>query len=186
MPLGCDELDLSHLPVRARTTLTFFLAEMSLRAICERIITTPGLDFCTQEIENRDAEVLPLLQELRRQLDEWLEQVPAFLDWSSEPTKGVLSPLAMRMKLLHWFVRFSLFKPLIIRVLHDSASFFPMIEWTLFQEGLQAGFTFIKISTLEHSDIDVIVGKGKSTRSHLAILEICAKPLEGYSLQFVC
>jgi hypothetical protein len=70
----------------------------------------------------------------------------------------VLSPLAMRVKLTYWFVRFSLFKPLILRVLHDSGSLFPMIEWSLFNEGLQAGFTLIKISILEQADVDVLMG----------------------------
>lgn len=158
LPVGCDELDLSHLPVRARTMLLFFLAEMSLKAIGERICTTRNLEFCIQETSNGIVAVLPLFQELRRQLDEWVESVPSFLEWSSEPNKGVRSPLGIRVKLLYWFVRFSLFRPLILRVLHDSSSRFPILGWTLFHEGLHAGLTLINVSISEQSDIDVIMG----------------------------
>lgn len=158
LPLGCDELDLSHLLVRARTTLTSFLAEMSLKSIAERIHTTPGLGFCIQETEKRGAEVSPLLQELRRQLDEWVESVPSFLGWSAKPKQGVSSPLGIRVNLLYWFVRFSLFRPFILRVLHDPSNLFPMLGWSLFHEGLLVALTLIKVSILEISDIDALIG----------------------------
>ncbi|KUJ13613.1 uncharacterized protein LY89DRAFT_785261 [Mollisia scopiformis] len=156
LPLGCDELDLSHLPPRLRTTLTFFLAEMSLKAITERILTTVNLEFYVQDVQTRRVELSPLFQELRRQLDEWIESVPS-LNWSSEPTKGLASPLATRVKLMYWFTRFSLFRPLIKRVLGDSGSMFPMLGWKLLREGLQAGHSLIKVTILEQSDIDVII-----------------------------
>ncbi|KAE9364423.1 hypothetical protein N431DRAFT_474014 [Stipitochalara longipes BDJ] len=158
LPLGCDELDLSHLPIRIRTMLTFFLAEMSLKAIAERIFTTADEEFYVQDIRTGSVDVSPLCHELRRQLDEWVGSVPSFLGWSSELMRGVSSPLGIRVKLMYWFVRFSLFRPLIQRILHDSNSCFPIHGWTLFREGLHAGLNLINVSILEQSDIDVFMG----------------------------
>lgn len=80
LPVGCDELDLSHLLLRLRTMLTLFLAEMSLRAIANGILTTPDLEFCIQDPKTGSVELSPLFQELRRQLDEWIRSVPPFLN----------------------------------------------------------------------------------------------------------
>ncbi len=158
LPLGCDELDLSHLPIRLRTMLTYFLAEMSLKAISERIFTTPDLEFYVQDPRTGSVDVSPLFQELRRQLDEWIASVPSFLGWSPEVMKGLSSPLGIRVKLMYWFVRFSIFRPLIQRILHDPNSLFPIHGWTLFREGLHAGLNLINVSILEQSDIDVFIG----------------------------
>jgi len=138
--------------------LTFFLAEMSLKAIANRIVTAADLEFYIQDPKTGIVELSPLFRELRRQLDEWIASVPSFLDWSPEPTKGISSPLGTRVKLMYWFVRFSLFRTLIKRVLNNSGSLFPILGWTLFREGLHAGLALINVAILEHSDISVIMG----------------------------
>jgi hypothetical protein len=158
LPLGCDELDLSHLPIRLRTMLTYFLAEMSLKAIAERIFKTSDQEFYVQDPRTGSVDVSPLFQELRRQLDEWVSSLPSFLGWSPEAMKGLSSPLGIRVKLMYWFVRFSIFRPLIQRILHDPNSLFPIHGWTLFREGLHAGLNLINVSILEQSDIDVFMG----------------------------
>ena len=132
LPPSCNETDLLQLPSRIRTTHAFYLAEMSLKAVAERIFTTASLGLCIRETDNHAIEVTPLFQELSRQLDEWIESLPTFLGWSPEPAKGLSSPVGIRVKLMYWFVRFSLFRPLILRALHDPSSSFPILGWTLF------------------------------------------------------
>lgn len=93
----------------------------------------------------------PLFQELGIQLDRWLVTLPSFVNWAKEPAKGDL-------KLVHWFARLAIFRPLIMYVLRDPRQQFELTIWKLFQDGALAGLNMIKVAILEETDIDVIVG----------------------------
>jgi hypothetical protein len=154
--------------------LTVFLPEMSLKATTARIVATTDLEFYVREAENGGVEVSPLLQELRRQLDIWIENVPTFLNWSSELGKGVYSPLGIRVILMYWFVRFLLIRRFILHILHNSSGLFPVLGWAFFHEGLHAGLTLINASILKRSDIDVIMGNRSAyERNALKFLHHC-------------
>lgn len=158
LPGGCDEIGTAHLPEPFRTIQTFFLAEMSLKSILARIIATPDSDFFLEGTLDGTIEQSPLFQELRTQLDRWVGSLPTFVDWSIEPNKGEPSSIATRLKLFYWFAHISLFRPLILYVLKDPSQKLTFTVWKLFQDGLMAGLNMVKISILEETDIDVIVG----------------------------
>ncbi|TVY93392.1 hypothetical protein LAWI1_G001127 [Lachnellula willkommii] len=158
LPLGCDEPNTTHLMAPVRNTYTFFLAEMSLKAIIARILTTPNLEHSIQKTFHGTVEMSPLIQEFQTQLEKWEISVPAFLGWFPEPNRGMISPVGARLKLLYWFARFSLFKPLVARVLGESSCTLPLLGWTAFREGLLGGLNMVKGAVEEESDIDVIMG----------------------------
>jgi hypothetical protein len=158
LPLGCDESGTTHLTSSVRTTYTFFLAEMSLKAILARILSITDLEYSVTNVPHGNIQVSPLLQELRTQIDSWEASLPCFLHWSPEANQGASFSVGTRLKLLYWFTRFSLFGTLLVKLLHDSNHQFPFLEWTFFQEGLLAGVNMVKVSTLEELDIDVIMG----------------------------
>lgn len=141
-----------------RTVYTFFLAEMSLKAILSRIHATPNPEYFVQNAPNGNIEISPLIRELKNQLTTWEASLPSFLGWSPEPRRGVAFPTGMRLKLLYWFARFSLFKPLIVHFLQDPTNQLPFLGWKSFQDGLLAGLNMIRISTLEDSEVDAIMG----------------------------
>jgi hypothetical protein len=158
LPLGCDESGTVNLKTSVRTVYTFFLAEMSLKSTLARIISTAGGDHCVQKSSNSRVEISPLIQELNVQIDAWVTSLPSFLDWSPEPTRGTCSPVATRLKQIYWFARLSLSRPLILHVLYDLNHQLPFLGWKCFQDGILAGVNMIKVSIMEESDIDVIIG----------------------------
>jgi hypothetical protein len=158
LPSGCNEVGTAHLPEPFRTIQTFFLAEMGLKSILARIIATPDSDFFLEGPADGTIERSPLFHEHRTQLDRWVSSLPTFVDWTIEPRKGELSPVATRLKLFYWFALISLFRPLIRYVLRDPGQKLPFAVWKLFQDGLLAGLNMVKISVVEETDIDVIVG----------------------------
>lgn len=160
LPLGCDLSADINLPPRIRNELAFFLAETSLRAIMMRILRTPDLENCVLHLSEhgRRPEVSPLFQELRNQFDEWTLSLPSFFDWSAEPAKGAVSPLPTRLRLIYWFARFALFRPLVLRTLHDPSHRFSLLEFTLLQDGLLAALAFIKVAAWEEPEVDFIMG----------------------------
>jgi hypothetical protein len=119
LPLGCDEAGTIHLNTSTRTAYTFFLAEMSLKTIIARIPTTPDLDYSVPNTLHTNAQISPLVQEPKTQIDGWGASLPNFLGWSAESNKGAAFSFGTRLRLLCWFAQFSLFKPHIIKVLHD-------------------------------------------------------------------
>jgi hypothetical protein len=158
LPLGCDESGTANMKISVRTTYTFFLAEMSLKAIVARIYEIPDLESSPPCAFPVNLDKSPLIQELKTQIDGWEASLPTFLGWSPEATKGVSTSVGVRLKLLYWFARFWLHRPLIIHVLHDLSHELPFIGWTFFQSGLHAGLQMLKVSISEESDIDVIMG----------------------------
>ncbi|RDL35180.1 uncharacterized protein BP5553_07111 [Venustampulla echinocandica] len=160
LPLGCDESDTASLSSSVRTvrTYTFFLAEMSLKSTLARIISITGGDSYLETSLNSSVEISPLMQELNAQIGEWVISLPSFLDWSPEPTRGTCSPIATRLKLIYWFTRLSLSKSHILHVLHDSDHQLPFLGWKFFQDGILAGVNMIKVSVMEESEVDVIMG----------------------------
>ncbi|KAF8854898.1 hypothetical protein BDZ45DRAFT_627092 [Acephala macrosclerotiorum] len=158
LPLGYDEPNSVHLKAFARTTYTYFLAEMSLKAIISRILEAPGLNHLSNHNFAGSVEVSPIVQELKLQLEEWELTVPTFLDWSPQARKGTSVPVGIRLKLLYWFARFSLARPLILHVLDDSSYRLPFHGWTFFQDGLLAGLNMVKIAIPDERDINIIMG----------------------------
>lgn len=158
LPLGCDEPNTAHLKAFTRTTYTYFLAEMSLKAIISRILEAPDLNYFSNHNPAGNVQISPLIQELKLQLEAWELSVPTFLDWSPQVRKGTSVPVGIRLKLLYWFARFSLARPLILHVLDDSSYSISFHGWTFFQDGLLAGLNMAKIAVLDDRDIDVIMG----------------------------
>lgn len=158
LPTGCNEVGTAHLPEPFRTIQTFFLAEMGLKSILARIIATPNSDLFIEGPADGTIERSPLFHEHRTQLDQWVSSLPKFVNWDTEPRKGELSLVATRLKIFYWFALVSLFKPLILYVLRDPGQKLPFAVWKLFQDGLLAGLNMIKISVVEETDVDVIVG----------------------------
>lgn len=139
-------------------TMMFLLAEMSLRKISTRIQSASGLENCIQPASATSrAEVAPLVQEFRNQLDGWLQSVPASLGWSPEPGSGSSVPPAKRLKLVYWYARFILFKPLILHAVRDPAGRAEMLTWMLFQEGMLAGVNTVKALLRDEPDLDILM-----------------------------
>ena len=128
---------------------------MSLKSILERVTATPDIEF---ELTDRHADMRPVAQELGYQLREWRGKLPTFLDWSPQPQRGSLSPVATRLKLTYWLAKFSLYRPLITRVLADIDHPVPFRFWSLFHDALGAGFTLIQVLVSEDTDINVLLG----------------------------
>lgn len=159
LPLGCDASLRPSMQVQTRNAFMFFLAEMSLRTTVARIITIPGLEDNIQgPSEYVGAEISPLTKELRSQLDGWASRLPDCLGWSVEPGKGASSPLAKRLKLLYWFARFALYRPLILHTQQNPSLRLQNIEWSLLHEGLLSALTLTKVFLTEEPDIDIIEG----------------------------
>jgi len=104
------------------------------------------------------ALIVKSMKNERSEQREARKPIDQFLGWSMEPRRGVLSHVATRLKLIYWFARFSLFRPLILHALHDQSHELPFVGWALVQEGLRAAFTMLKIAVMEDMDIDVIIG----------------------------
>lgn len=68
---------------------TFFLAEISLKAIWTRVYETPPSQLLQGEYSNY--QLSPVANELEAQLDKWTEQIPEFLNWSVQPDEGTLT-----------------------------------------------------------------------------------------------
>lgn len=180
LPLPCEEPTNKQMPMRVRHAFTFFLAEMSLRAILERIITTPDLESYTRETSEHPGfvsgiKLSPLLHELRQQLDTWALRLPTDLDWSVEPGYGAPSAIGTRLKLLYWFARFSLLRPMMLRILHDSTlqSHFRLCE--PFREAVLSTLTMVKVFIMERPDIDVLMANRYVDIPHLLEKIISAK-----------
>ncbi|EFX02230.1 c6 zinc finger domain containing protein [Grosmannia clavigera kw1407] len=159
LPLGCDDSPSPSAPPIIRDEIMFFFAEMALRAVTARILTTPywkigGAD----RPEAGPPEISPLLPELRGQLDEWLLRMPASLDWSTEPVRGSNSPVVARLKILYWFARFSLARPLIVEALRNPAFSLPLQGWVLFQDGIMSAMKVLKVLLWEETELDFLMG----------------------------
>lgn len=164
LPLPCEQPENKNLPLHMQIQFTFFLAEMSLRAILESILTArelgahtpnrPDLDQCISPSRITSS---PLVQELRNQLDTWILRLPADLNWSVEPACGVVSAQSTRLKLLYWYARFALHRPLMLRILDDETLQSHLLLWEPFREGLLPALSFIKVFIFERPDIDVIM-----------------------------
>jgi len=167
LPLPCDEANNTTRPPHIITHFVFFLAEMSLRAILERILTNDKLEAAfvgfspapTQKAAacNMAFSVSPVTQELRSQLDTWILRLPASLSWSVEPGSGALSAQSTRLKLLYWYARFSLHCPMMQRTLDDELLPLPFLLWEPFREGLLPALNLIKVFVAEKPNIDVFM-----------------------------
>lgn len=159
LPLGCDASPSLSEPPNIRDEIMFFFAEMSLRAVMARILATPYWKTGGQESpESRLPEISPLIQELRSQLGEWLLRLPAHLEWSAEPVKGSTSPVVARLKMLYWFARFSLARPLIVEALRDPGCPLCLQSWVQFQDGILAALKLLKVFLWEESELDFLKG----------------------------
>lgn len=162
LPLGCDASPRSSMQVQTRDAFMFFLAEMSLRTTVARIVAIPTLENNVNSPGSSSEQIAtgvsPLTRELRSQLDGWATRLPDCLGWSVEPGKGVSSPLAKRLKLLYWFARFALYRPLILRTQHDPSLRLQNLEWSLLHEGLLSALTLTRVFLIEEPDIDIIEG----------------------------
>lgn len=162
LPLPCEEPTNKNMPIRVRNLYTFFLADTSLRAILERILTTSGLVTCVQGFPTQTGcggsiTLSPIIQELRQQLDTWVLRLPPDFDWSVEPGCGNLAPVGTRLKLLYWFARFSILRPTILQLLSDSSLEPRLLQWEPFREGLQPALTMVKVYLVELPDVDVLM-----------------------------
>ncbi|RMZ84052.1 hypothetical protein DV737_g1350, partial [Chaetothyriales sp. CBS 132003] len=169
LPLPCEEQLNENVPPRIRTGFLFFLAEMSLRTILQRILTTPGLGNSMQDTSENSGcvsgfKLSPLILELRYQLDTWILQFPIDLNWSVEPGCGVLSGVGTRLKLLYWYARFSLLKPMMLSVLQDQTIQSTFILWEPFREALLPALTMVKVFIEEGPDIDVLMANSHDQR----------------------
>lgn len=160
LPLPCDEADNKDLPPRIKTHFVFFLAEMSLRGILENILIAPELDNCMRDSPHSNqftCRPSPLIQELRSQLDTWILRLPANLDWSVEPACGIQTGQGTRVKLLYWYARFALHRPMMLHILDDNSLQSHFLLWEPFREGLLPALNLIKVFVAERPDIDVIM-----------------------------
>lgn len=169
LPLPCDEADNKERPPHVNAHFVFFLAEMSLRAILERILSSPNLNSCivrgnTASIqEPLQLTISPVQQELRSQLDTWTLRLPASLGWSFDPvpvptkTYGERAALMTRLKLLYWYARFALHRPIMLQAWKDEATWSRLLTWEHFREGLLQALILLKIYAIEQPDIDVIM-----------------------------
>ncbi len=161
-PLPCDEADNKDRPARINTHFVFFLAEMSLRAILESILTSPELESCTRESPLPDhvpcrPNFSPVRRELRSQLDTWILRLPGSLGWSVEPAGGVLSAQGTRLKLLYWYARFALHRTMMQYTLDDETFQLHFLLWEPFREGLLPVINLIKVFVKERPSIDVFM-----------------------------
>lgn len=159
LPLACDEADSKDRPAHINTHFVFFLAEMSLRAILENILITPELENYSPlpgQFTSR-SRFSPVTQELQSQLDTWILRLPANLDWSVEPTCGVQSGQGTRVKLLYWYARFAIHRPMMRRTLQDETLQSHFLLWEPFREGLLPALNLVKVFVTEQPDIDVIM-----------------------------
>ncbi|KAK5046934.1 hypothetical protein LTR84_007288 [Exophiala bonariae] len=166
LPLPCDEADNKERPPHVNTHFVFFLAEMSLRAILESILTTPELNAHSSPAsihQPYQLNISPVQQELHSQLDTWILRLPANLDWSPNPVPvptnaySERSPLTTRLKLLYWYARFALHRPLMLQTLDNGAVWSHLPIWEPFREGLLPALNLLKIFATEQPDIDVIM-----------------------------
>jgi len=164
LPLGCEEPNEieMRMPLQIRMQYHFFLADTSLRMILARITNVSS---SPSENKSRDHHRLPdvssstaLLSELRQQLDEWEAHVPIFLQWSSSPGRGIISPVGTRLKLTYWFSRLQISRPAIETALHDQHARLSVLEWSLLQQGVSAAIDMVKTFVLEKASIDVLSG----------------------------
>ncbi|KAL2838974.1 hypothetical protein BJY01DRAFT_250713 [Aspergillus pseudoustus] len=162
LPLGCEEpkeIEM-RMPLQIRMQYHFFLADTSLRMILARVTNM----FSNAQNKSRDYR-LPdasssavLLNELRQQLDEWEVHVPVFLEWSSTPGSGTISPVGTRLKLTYWFSRLQISRPAIELALRDQNARLSILEWGLLQQGVVAAINLVKTFVLEKASIDVLAG----------------------------
>ncbi|EXJ91870.1 hypothetical protein A1O3_00420 [Capronia epimyces CBS 606.96] len=138
---------------------------MSLRMTVARIVSTPApapehnlAGTSGHVVVGAEVSSQTLTRELRNQLDGWVSRIPDCLDWSVEPGNGASSPPAKRLKLLYWFARFALYRPLILRVQQDPSLRLQNFEWSLLHEGLLSALTLAKVFLTEEPDVDVIEG----------------------------
>lgn len=164
LPLPCDEANNKDRPPHINTQFVFFLAEMSLRAILESILTTDKLEGFmrhsadpAQKACSMTFSVSPITQELRSQLDAWILRLPASLSWSVEPGGGVLSAQSTRLKLLYWYARFSLHRPMMQHTLDDELLQLPLLLWEPFREGVLPALNLIKVFIAEKPHIDIFM-----------------------------
>ncbi len=118
----------------------------------------PELELGVQKDLDGNVHMSPLVQELKLQLDDWKASIPDFLGWSDIPSKGISAQISTRVKFTYWFARFAMIIPILNKVLCDQNYQLPFFGWSLFQEGLQAGFNMIKVAVLEDADMDLIMG----------------------------
>jgi hypothetical protein len=175
LPLPCDEADNKDRPAHINTQFVFFLAEMSLRAILESILTNPELEGCTRDSSHSDQVAYrtafsPVRRELRSQLDTWILRLPASLGWSVEPAGGVLSAQGTRLKLLYWYARFALHRPMMKYTLDDEALQLHFLLWEPFREGLLPLINLIKVFVTERPNIDMFMANRYVKHSKDAVL----------------
>ena len=181
LPLPCGETETDTAPPHIRARFTFFLAEMSLRAILESILTTPELGVYVCSMRESPASssnstrsacnsigtdmgivighirLSPLIHELRSQIDTWILRLPTDLAWSFEPVCGVPSAQGTRLKLLYWYARFALHRPIMQCALRDTSLQSHLMLWEPFREALLPALNLIKVFVVERPDVDVFM-----------------------------
>ncbi len=159
LPTGCSEPEDPRMSDQMRLNYTFFLAEMSMRSILARILATCASDLLPLDTWNNRRGLSLIFRELNHQLSEWLDNVPMSLRWSPQLGRGLISKVATRLKLLYWFARFSLFKPLFQRFLEELDGSFYIEEDICIQEYVTAGRTLLEVFVSEEPDPDMILAQ---------------------------
>lgn len=173
LPLSCDESSLTHLRSITRSTYGFFLAEMSLRNILHRILSTPDRELWPHMSESLatciskyNSPLRPLIvEEFENQIETWRLNVPSFLKWSPEPylssapqhyqNRG-LRDVTTRLKLLYWFTRFMLLRPFVYCV-DDSIEYSLRRDDTRVNGLAMAATKLTEIFLMENAEINVIM-----------------------------
>ena len=140
-----------------REIYTFFLAEMSLRAIWSRVSNAPANELLKAVEKSFDYCLSPMGNELEGQLKRWYQEIPGFLSWSIEPGEGRISKIGARLKLLYWFTVFSIYRPLLEYVASKAKVCLSLNSWVLLQAALQAGLNLARVVVTENSERDPIL-----------------------------
>lgn len=138
-----------------RIIYTFFLAEISLKAIWTRVHET--LPNQLLQGEDSNYQLSPVAKELEAQLAKWTQEVPEFLDWSIKPDEGTLTQVGTRVKLLYWCARFLLYRPLVQYVVSNPEASLSIQSWVLFQSALNTGISLARVFLVEESETEPIL-----------------------------
>ncbi|KAJ5411472.1 uncharacterized protein N7487_005831 [Penicillium crustosum] len=155
LPLGCEESATLHMQPATRIIYTFFLAEISLKAILTRVYETPPNQLLQGEYSNY--QLSPVANELEAQLAKWTQEIPEFLDWSIQPDEGTLTQIGTRVKLLYWLARFLLYRPLVQYVALNPEASLGIQSWVLFQSALDTGAHLVRVFLVEESETEPIL-----------------------------
>lgn len=194
LPSSCDESTVAHLPSTARVTYGFFLAETSLRSILHQLrsipeeelwpstyIATASSVVCTPKTSSPASSSRPtVVEELERQLETWLDNVPSFLRWSQYPDhtthlgvvespsdKNGFSGIAVRLRILYWYARFLLHKGSFTTVVRSQVPDYQYLSLEPFQQKVVHAITqLFSIYLLEDPNIDVLMAH-RSVNKHV-------------------